>query len=73
MSDHQLSGEELIEALSALTPEQRKMPVDIEGCDCSGPAFGVEVEGDGTIWITRGVEVWNEELSETVWREREKP
>lgn len=68
MSGHQLSGDDLIEALSALTPEQRAMPVDIEGCDCSGPAFGVEVEGDGTIWITRGVEVWNEELQEIIWQ-----
>lgn len=34
---------ELIAKLEALPEEQKDLPVYTEGCDCSGPANGVEV------------------------------
>jgi len=61
----QLTANELIELLTALPPEQRELPVDIEGCDCDGPAFSVTVEGSSTVYIGRGVERYVDGVS--VW------
>jgi hypothetical protein len=66
---HLLTVDELVGLLSALPPEQRAMPAKVEGCDCDGPAIGLYV-GDGTITITRGEQVWDDDLDEMVWVEQ---
>lgn len=39
MNEHQLTVRELIDLLGRYRPDTK---VDIEGCDCTGNAFGVE-------------------------------
>lgn len=63
-----LSVNALIEKLTALTPEQRDLPVWSEGCDCSGEAFGIHV-ADEAVHITRATQTWNEETDEMVWEQ----
>jgi hypothetical protein len=65
--DVQLTGDALIGLLLNLSAEQRALPVQVEGCDCAGPAFGIDV-GDTDVLITRGELVWDEESDEMVWR-----
>lgn len=47
-----LTGDMLIQMLQGLTPEQRRMPVNMEGCDCYGLAYHVTI-GDGQIVLER--------------------
>lgn len=47
-----MTGNELIAALQALSPEQRELPVASEGCDCSGTVQAVDI-CDGEIYLRR--------------------
>lgn len=49
----QLTVGDLVDRLLAgVSPDA---PVSIEGCDCSGPADGIEVQLDGSVLITRAL------------------
>lgn len=41
------TGAELLAMLSALSQEELKMPVSMEGCDCYGDFGSLEVCGEG--------------------------
>ncbi len=45
--------DELIEVLQALTPEQRKLHLTIEACDCIGEWNGEFTIMDGDLMLTR--------------------
>jgi len=64
---HLLTVDELISVLSELTPEQRALPVELEGCDCSGPAIGIDADANNVL-ITRGQQIWDDERDEMVWQ-----
>jgi hypothetical protein len=44
-SKNPMTAGELLEALKKLTPEQLKLPVSTEGCDCDGDVYAVEDQG----------------------------
>jgi len=53
-----MNVQELIDALSRLSEEEKKLPVFTEGCDCIGFALGIKVDRDSradslVILITR--------------------
>ncbi len=39
-----MNAQELIEKLTALTEEEKQLPVHLQGCDCVNDAVDVEVE-----------------------------
>lgn len=61
----QLSVRQLIQYLLQLPTEALDLPVQVEGCDCSGPAIGINYDGTDTI-IERGQEVYDDELDQMV-------
>lgn len=57
-----ITVDELIAKLAALPPEQRQLGVTLEGCDCSGPAYGIYV-GRESVEIVRCEEVFDWDTS----------
>lgn len=52
-----LTGQELLDELLTLTPEELKLEVTLEGCDCAGDLGGVSIDtyydGSSSIFLHR--------------------
>lgn len=49
-----MTGAEVLDALSKLTPAQLAMSVETEGCDCDGDVEQVRIE-NGAIYLARHI------------------